>query len=427
VDSKQERGPRARVGANGPWGVASAQAGRHTEDSPAVPLRIIAGLLIVGAAWLTAELLVPFVLAMVLAITLSPVADRLERWRLPRAVAALACTLAVLGVMVLGVGVALYQAGTIARDSEKYVRSFSQLLDKVTQWTDGARTLSALGLMREDGGRSGRGEPGAESDQGRREEGGAGDLQDGRGASDRSAQPDWQATLHRNLGLLGRWVVRGVGGLLGFVGGSVIFLAALFYMLQTRGDWLERFKGATSRLGMTPRDEQLEKIRGEMVRFVGCLTMVACGYVVVVSLALWALGVPQPLLWGLVAGLFEVVPYFGPLIASVLPTLVALSLGAWWKPVVVAGLFLTLHLVEGYLITPQLYGRAVKFDPLTVLFGALFFGWLWGPAGLAVAMPMLIILRGILLITPGTTALDALADLDEEKEPALATGAVPTS
>jgi predicted PurR-regulated permease PerM len=167
---------------------------------------------------------------------------------------------------------------------------------------------------------------------------------------------------------------------------------------------------------MAPSDDRLEKVRDEVVRFAGCLAMVACGYVVVVSLALWALGVPQPLLWGLMAGLFEVVAYFGPLIASVLPTVVALSLGVWWKPVAVAGLFLALHLVEGYLITPALYGRAVRFDPVTVLFGALFFGWLWGPVGLAVAMPMLIILRGLLLITPNTPALDALADVEGEKE-----------
>ena len=58
----------------------------------------------------------------------------------------------------------------------------------------------------------------------------------------------------------------------------------------------------------------------------------------------------------------------------------------------------------------------MKFDPVTILFGALFFGWRWGPGGLAVAMPMPIILRGLLiLLTPGTPALDAIADVGEEK------------
>jgi predicted PurR-regulated permease PerM len=56
----------------------------------------------------------------------------------------------------------------------------------------------------------------------------------------------------------------------------------------------------------------------------------------------------------------------------------------------------------------------VHIDPVTVLFGVLFFGWLWGPLGLAAAMPMLIILRGLVAITPDTPALDALADTEGE-------------
>jgi predicted PurR-regulated permease PerM len=186
-------------------------------------------------------------------------------------------------------------------------------------------------------------------------------------------------------------------------------------MLQTRSDWVDSLQAAGRQLGMNPSSETFEKVRREIVTFVGCLGMVSCAYVVVVTLVLWALGIPQPLLWGLIAGLFEVVPYFGPLIASVLPIFVALTSGEPWKAGVVAGLFLSLHLLEGYVITPMLYGRAVKFNPVTILFGALFFGWLWGAVGLATAMPMLILLRGLLLVSPDTPALDALADVENEK------------
>jgi predicted PurR-regulated permease PerM len=217
------------------------------------------------------------------------------------------------------------------------------------------------------------------------------------------------------LGTLGNWLVAGVGGLLGALGGGALCFAALFYMLQGRDSWLESLTLAARRLGMNPRDDLLAQVREEVVTFLGYLALVASCYAVIVSLALWLIGVPQPLLWGLIAGLFEVVPYFGPLIASVLPTIVALSLGTWWQPLAVAGLFLTLHLVEGYFISPMVYGRAVKLDPVTILFGAVFFGWLWGPAGLAVSTPMLLLLRGLLEITTDTPALDALADIDGAK------------
>ena len=157
--------------------------------------------------------------------------------------------------------------------------------------------------------------------------------------------------------------------------------------------------------------------------YFGCLSMIALGYAVVVSLLLWLLKVPQPILWGVLAGMMEVVPYFGPLIAGVLPTVVSLSLGSWWQPLAVVGMFLSLHLVEGYLIEPKLYGRVVRLDPVTILFGAIFFGALWGPGGLAIATPMMIVLRGLIMITPDTPALDALAGVRAEKAAADAVGA----
>ena len=104
-----------------------------------------------------------------------------------------------------------------------------------------------------------------------------------------------------------------------------------------------------------------------------------------------------------------------------LPTLsVALAINALdflvgFGILVVVAQYLALHLVEGYVVTPQLYSRAIRLNPVTILFGALFFGWILGPVGLALALPMVIILRGLLVITPDTPALDALAGVEEMK------------
>ena len=87
-------------------------------------------------------------------------------------------------------------------------------------------------------------------------------------------------------------------------------------MIQTLADWLDRLQRAGEYLGLHPDDDRLSHVRDEVVTFVGCLSMISCGYFVVVLLAMVALGVPQPLLWGFIAAVFEVVPYFGPLIAE---------------------------------------------------------------------------------------------------------------
>jgi predicted PurR-regulated permease PerM len=180
-------------------------------------------------------------------------------------------------------------------------------------------------------------------------------------------------------------------------------------MLQTRSDWIERITTAGRRVGLKPDARHLETVRREVGTYVKTLFFVSLGYTVLITLALWALGVPQPLLWGVMTGLLEVIPYFGPFIAGALPTFASLGTGeSLWQPLAVIGLFVVLQTVEGYVVAPLLYGNAVKIDPVTVLFGVLFFGILWGPFGLALAMPTMILLRGLIAISPETPALDAL-------------------
>jgi len=380
-------------------------------DSLGTALRVIAALLLVGACWMLAKILVPLVLALMLAVALSPVADWLERHRLPKAVAAFFCTLAVAVVISAAVGLVVIEAGSMVRDSDRYIKEFSETFDKLTKRAHAGGLASSLGVLE-----TAAPKDGPTADKGGETSAGApGPARDDQGKSTGSPS-EWADFLRQGLSTLGGWLVSGVGGLLGVVGGGVLFLAFLFYMLQGRRGWMDRIAEAGRRLGMAPRDGALEKVRHEVILYFGCVGGVACAYAVIVSLALWGIGVPQPLLWGLLAGMLEFVPYFGALIASVLPTLVALSLGTWWQPAAAAGTFLTLHLVEGYMIAPTLYGKAVKLDPVTILFGALFFGALWGPIGLAIATPMMIVLRGLVAISPDTPALDALTEVDKDTD-----------
>lgn len=367
-------------------------------ESLLTPLRVIAVLMVIGAAYAAAQLLVPFALAFILAVALSPAANWLERHGMPRVLAGLTCTLGVAAAIGLAVGLLSYQAGTIVKNSDGYVHRFGSLIDRGLERTHSEHAADTFGIKKE-----GKGEAGGEA------------------RADASAEPTdgppgrGEDFLRRSLRSLGRWLMSGVGGLLGAVGGAVVFLAFLFYMLQGREGWTAGAMEAMRRMGLRPSPEQFTKVRGEVMHYLKVLAMVSAAYVVVVSLVLWLIGVPQPFLWGVMAGIFEAVPYFGPLIASVFPIVVSLSLGTWWQPAAVAAMYLSLHLVEGYVISPVLYGRAVRLDPVTILLGALFFGGLWGPVGLAIATPMMIVLRGLLVITPDTPALDALADVKDEK------------
>lgn len=378
--------PHGGDGVNLPGPVPAA--GR---DHVVVPLRLIAGLLLLGASHLLSALIVPFVLALVFAIALEPVVDRLVRRGIPNALASLAAMLAIAAALLLVVGLVLNQAGHIVRNSDDYLHGFGRVAARAIEATGSEGVISRLGVPPSS---AVEGEP-APSPR-------------------TSREADWQQVFLRTFRNAGQWLWTGLGGLIGFVGSTVIFLAFLFYMLLTRKDWLDRLSAAMIHLGMLPRRRSLELIQSQIVRYMGTLGLVSLVYVVVISAALWLIGVPQPLLWGVLTGLLELIPYFGPVLAAALPSVVSLSGGSMWQPLAVIAVFVLLQTVEGYVVTPLLYGGAVELNPVTVLLGVLFFGWLWGPGGLIVAMPTMIILRGLLVIAPDTPALDALLEADKQ-------------
>lgn len=361
-------------------------------------LGVIAALLMLGVAWMLSSILVPFVLALILAIVMSPVVSWLERKGWPTALGSLLCMLFVAFLLLGTLGLMVYQAGSILQNSDKYVNQVGNLLARVSDRAGGDRVMESLGFL------------------GRESQASGGETPQKEGSE--SPTGYWTTFVRRNLQTVIGWVTSGLGGLAGFLAELVVFLAFLFYMLQARAEWVERLTLATSRLGLRPRLEQVRRSQHEIVVFVGFVSLVAFSYAVITSVAFWFIGLPQPILWGLLTGLLEFIPFFGPTIAGTLILLMALTLGSIWQPVAVVTLFLCLHLVEGYIITPMVYGHAVRIDPVTTLVGILLFGWIWGPLGSMLAMPSMILLRGLVVISPDTPALDAIANVDEEKQEA---------
>ncbi len=386
-------------------------------DSQTLILRWIAGLLIAGAAWLLAPILVPFVVALSLTIALSPLADRLERLGLGRMISSLACLGLVAGVLIATACLLAYQAGSILQQSDRYLDRLSRMLSTTTSAVGGERLLTSLGAIKSESqqatsrtARSGNTAPSDSSE--------AGTGADDNGKTPADPVAFWARFLRSNLRLLSGWLISGLGGLVGLVGSAIIVLSFLFYMLSTRAELVGRLMRVLFSLGMRPRRDNVHRIRSDISTFSVFVSMVSiCGALVTGTTA-WLLGVPQPFLWGVVFGLLEFVPYFGPMVGGTLLTLVAMTTGSgsWWQPLVMLGVILTWLTLEGYVIAPMIYGRAVRFDPVTVLVAILFFGFLWGPLGMVTALPVMVILRELVVMAPETPALDALM------EPAQASG-----
>jgi predicted PurR-regulated permease PerM len=125
--------------------------------------------------------------------------------------------------------------------------------------------------------------------------------------------------------------------------------------------------------------------------------------------ALWWLGVENPLLWGGVVAVLNFAPFVGPMVAAAVLVVVGFShFEAPLAALSVPGVFLALHLVEGQLVTPLVVGRRLALDPVMVFLALVLFGWLWGVAGLLLAMPLLTCVRIVAEQVPSWSTLAKL-------------------
>jgi predicted PurR-regulated permease PerM len=131
--------------------------------------------------------------------------------------------------------------------------------------------------------------------------------------------------------------------------------------------------------------------------YLGTITMVNIAMGAVVSLILYFLGMPTPLMWGGIVAVLNYIPYLGP-IASVL----LLAFGGLmafpdpWTAFLPALSFAGIHFLEANMITPMLVGRRLTINPLLILVALSFWAWVWGTTGALLAVPLLIIMKTVL-------------------------------
>lgn len=176
----------------------------------------------------------------------------------------------------------------------------------------------------------------------------------------------------------------------------VLFLA---YFMLVSGDAFRRklvkISGPTlSRKKITLR--VLDEITDQIQRYllVQIFTSILVG--VVTWLAFLWIGLEHAAIWGIAAGVFNTVPYLGPVIVTGGTALVAfLQFGTVGMALLVAGTSLVVTSLEGYLLTPWLTARASRMSPVVVFVSVLFWGWLWGVWGLLLGVPIIMIIKAV--------------------------------
>src|SRR5690606_6539777 len=193
-------------------------------------------------------------------------------------------------------------------------------------------------------------------------------------------------------------IVQGPGMATIFVGGTARVLASavvtliLLYFLLASGDlFLLKLVQVLPRLQDKKRAVEIaHQVERDISAYLVTITAVNAGLGVVTGLPMWALGLPNPFLWGAVAGVLSFVPYLGAMttlaIIAAVSVLSLPTLGAALVPPIV---FLVMTTLEGQLITPMLLGRRLTLNPVVIFIALLVWGWLWGVAGILLAVPLL--------------------------------------
>jgi predicted PurR-regulated permease PerM len=187
-------------------------------------------------------------------------------------------------------------------------------------------------------------------------------------------------------------------GLIGFLGQFTVILFLVYFLLMT-GDLYKRklVKIAGPTLSKKKVTVQiLDEINQQIESFMKTLVLTSVVVAVATGAVLWWFGVENYMVWGLLAGLFNSIPYLGPvLVTGGLGVVAFMQFDDLLKTSYVCGAVLAITSIEGYLLTPQLMGRAAQMNPVAIFVGLLFWTWVWGVWGTILAVPMMMMIKAI--------------------------------
>ncbi len=345
-------------------------------DAPTISLPIgvrslaLTTLTVIAVTWalyVMQSLLVPLILASIISVILSPLVSGLRRMGIPRAGGAAL-------VLVLGLGAAGaigYQlagsAASLADDLPRVARRAREALSRAT--TTGQGAVADLQKAAEEIKQAAETAP-----------------------RDRSgAQP---VRIVEPPARLRDYLAVGTG-----IGAQALMVFFLVFFLLASGDLYKRklvkITGPSlSRKKITV--QILDEINAQIGAYLRTLVVVSTVVGVATWLAYLWVGMPNAAVWGVLAGIANVVPYVGPtLVTGAAAAMAFAEFGTPGMALLVGGLQVVITSAEGFLLTPTLMSRSAQMNPVAMFVGLLFWGWLWGTWGVVLGVPILMTLKVI--------------------------------
>jgi len=195
-----------------------------------------------------------------------------------------------------------------------------------------------------------------------------------------------------------------------------IVLIFVVFMLLQREDLRDRLIRLAGSSDMQRATTTMNDAAHRLSKFFLRQLLINSAYGAFITLVLWAIGIPSPIVWGVLAALMRFVPFIGSYIAAIPPVLLAAMIDPGWSVVLFTlVLYVVGEMVMGQVIEPLVFGHGTGVSPLALVVATVFWTWLWGPLGLLMAMPLTVCLAVLGRHVEGLQFFDVLLS----SEPAL--------
>jgi len=339
------------------------------------------GVVVVAALYFGREVFVPMALAILLGFALAPPVLLLRRWhfgRVPSVIAVVVLAFLIIAGIGFFVGNQLAQlAGELPGYQTNIAQKIHSLRDTTTKGGIVDRTSAMLSNL--------------SNEIAKPEEKGGGKAANEPAVLPRNNQPQnpVPVEIHQpnpSALLILQQLAAPLLQPLATAGIVVVFV--IFFLLQ-REDLRDRFIRLAGAGDLRRTTVALDDAAGRLSRYLLTQTAINTSFGVLVGTGLWFIGLPHPVLWGILGMLLRFVPYIGPIIAAALPAIVAFAVDPGWTMLLWSmALVLVVELITGQMIEPWLYGHSTGLSGIAVVVGAAFWTLLWGPVGLLLSTPL---------------------------------------
>lgn len=328
---------------------------------------------VVAAAYFAQDVLIPIALAVYLAFILTPLVRLCERLRLGR-VSSVIVVVLLISLLLTACGMVVStQLNSLSDELPNYRANIIERIRAVRKWGDTGRMGDLMKAIGREINSPDPELPGVPEEEVQKEP----VL-----VREQPVGPPW-------LAHLSNW-----GGLtVSFSAMILLAMILLIFILLKREDLRNRFLWLFGRHKLSSTTKAVEDAASRLSRFLLTQAIVNASFGLIFGIGLYLIGVPYALLWGFLGGLLRYLPYVGPWLGALFPIALTLAMSdTWTPPLLVVGFVLLLELINNNVVEPLLYGRSIGVSEVALLVGAAFWTWLWGPIGLVLSPPLMVVL-----------------------------------